>query len=255
MSSLNWGLLSTARINDALLHAGVNAVAVASRDEAKAKAYARGARDRARPTGPTRRCSPTRTIDIIYNSLPNSMHLPWAIRALEAGKHVLCEKPLSRRAADVEAAFDVARARRPGPDRGLHVAPPPAGRARPGAGRRRRDRHAARDPQRLRVQPAGHDRRPDAARDGRRRADGRRQLLRVGVAHVRGRRAGRGAGAADRRRRRRRPRAHRACCGSTATCWRRSTARSPAPRATSWSCWAARARCASPTRGTRAATR
>ena len=40
--------------------------------------------------------------------LPNSLHVPWAIRALEAGKHVLCEKPLTRHPEDAEAAFDAA---------------------------------------------------------------------------------------------------------------------------------------------------
>ena len=47
-------------------------------------------------------------IEAVYISLPNSMHVEWSIQALEAGKHVLCEKPLGRTPEAVERAFDTA---------------------------------------------------------------------------------------------------------------------------------------------------
>jgi predicted dehydrogenase len=106
--SLRWGLLSTARINDKLLSSGgAEFVAVASRDPGRAAEYARE-KGLARAHGSYEDLLADPEVDAIYNSLPNSLHVPWSIRALEAGKHVLCEKPMSRHPADVERVFDVA---------------------------------------------------------------------------------------------------------------------------------------------------
>jgi len=109
---VRWGLLSTARINEAILEGArqsdrTEIVAVASRDAARAEAYA-AERGLARAYGSYDELLADDDIDVVYNSLPNSMHVDWSIRALEAGKHVLCEKPLDRRVEAVERAFDAA---------------------------------------------------------------------------------------------------------------------------------------------------
>jgi D-xylose 1-dehydrogenase (NADP+, D-xylono-1,5-lactone-forming) len=106
--TLRWGLLSTARINGALLNSGHGGiVAVASRSPERAEAFTREhGIERAHGSYEALLADPE--VDVVYNPLPNSMHVEWSIRALEAGKHVLCEKPLSRHPADVDRAFDVA---------------------------------------------------------------------------------------------------------------------------------------------------
>ena len=109
-----WGFLSTARVNRLLLAAAeasdeVDVVAVASRDAERAADYARN-HGIERAYGSYDALLEDREVEAVYVSLPNSMHVPWTLRALEAGKHVLVEKPFSRWAADVEEAFDRADA-------------------------------------------------------------------------------------------------------------------------------------------------
>jgi xylose dehydrogenase (NAD/NADP) len=106
------GILSTADINRKVIpgaHASekVELVAVASREQARADAYAR-TWEIPRAHGSYEALLEDADVDAVYIPLPNTMHREWSIRALEAGKHVICEKPFGRRTADVEAAFDAA---------------------------------------------------------------------------------------------------------------------------------------------------
>jgi xylose dehydrogenase (NAD/NADP) len=110
--AVRWGVVSTARINDKLLAgarlaAGVDVVAVGSRDRTRGEAFA-AEHGIGRVHGSYEDLLADPDVEAVYIPLPNSLHVPWSIRALEAGKHVLCEKPLTRRAADAEAAFDAA---------------------------------------------------------------------------------------------------------------------------------------------------
>jgi D-xylose 1-dehydrogenase (NADP+, D-xylono-1,5-lactone-forming) len=109
-----WGLLSTARINRAIIPP-IQAsdrhelAAVASRDRDRGEAYAREwGIPRVHDSYETLIDDPD--IDAIYNPLPNALHAAWTIRAVRAGKHVLCEKPLATTVADVDAIAREAKA-------------------------------------------------------------------------------------------------------------------------------------------------
>jgi len=111
--TLNWGLLSTARINRDLitpLRASKrnHLLAVGSRSQESADAYAREWKiPRAHGSYEALLADPE--IDVLYISLPNHLHAEWTIKAVEAGKHVLCEKPLALSVEEVDAIRSAAR--------------------------------------------------------------------------------------------------------------------------------------------------
>ncbi len=115
MTPLRWGFLSTARINELVLAGArrsrlAEVVAVASRDRPRAQAYARE-RGIERAYGTYGELLADEDVEAVYVSLPNALHVEWTLRALAAGKHVLCEKPLTRHPQEAEAAFAAAERR------------------------------------------------------------------------------------------------------------------------------------------------
>ncbi|MFQ5859078.1 MAG: Gfo/Idh/MocA family protein [Anaerolineae bacterium] len=110
---LRWGLICTARINGALIPAiGASdrseLVAVASRELARADHYARQwGIPRAHGSYEALLADPE--VDVIYNALPNSLHCEWTVKAADAGKHILCEKPLALTVEEVDRMTEAAR--------------------------------------------------------------------------------------------------------------------------------------------------
>jgi D-xylose 1-dehydrogenase (NADP+, D-xylono-1,5-lactone-forming) len=113
MEPVKWGIVSTADINRKVIpgaHASdkIDLVAVASRDRSKAEAYANEWKI-PRAYGSYEELLADPEIEAVYISLPNTLHCEWSIKAMEAGKHVLCEKPLSRDPQEVVRTFAAAR--------------------------------------------------------------------------------------------------------------------------------------------------
>src|SRR5690349_14240586 len=109
---VKWGIVSTADINRKVIPGAkespkVDLLGVASRDGARAQAYA-SEWDIPRAYGSYEELLADPDIEAVYISLPNTMHVEWSIKSLEAGKHVLCEKPFDSKPEKVAEAFDAA---------------------------------------------------------------------------------------------------------------------------------------------------
>jgi len=109
---LRWGVLSTAKIGlkkvlPAMQNGELTSItAIASRDLSKGRGAANSLGIET-VYGSYEELLADPNIDVVYNPLPNQLHVPWTIKAAEAGKHVLCEKPISLTVAEAETLLDV----------------------------------------------------------------------------------------------------------------------------------------------------
>jgi predicted dehydrogenase len=114
LSVLRWGILSTANIAVEKVIPGMRTakraevLGIASRDRGRAEATARQL-GIPQAYGSYEELLADKDIDAVYVPLPNHLHAPWAIAAAQAGKHVLCEKPLAMSAAEAQTIVDVGR--------------------------------------------------------------------------------------------------------------------------------------------------
>ena len=114
MSKVSWGILSTARIGTqkvipAMKKGKHSLIAgIASRDLQKARKAAKELRI-PKAYGSYEELLADRDIEAVYNPLPNHLHVEWTLKALEAGKHVLCEKPLGMNYQEVVGLLDAVK--------------------------------------------------------------------------------------------------------------------------------------------------
>jgi predicted dehydrogenase len=116
MEKVRWGVLGTARIGTAKVIPAMQrgkacqVDAIASRDLVRAQSAA-AALHIPRVHGSYEDLLADPEIDAVYNPLPNHLHVPWSIKALQAGKHVLCEKPIGLSSAEAQTLVDEAKRR------------------------------------------------------------------------------------------------------------------------------------------------
>src|SRR5215216_2631151 len=112
MDKVRWGILGTAKIATAKVIPAMQRsswceiAAIASRDLSKAKEAA-AALNIPNAYGSYEELLADNTIEAVYNPLPNHLHVRWSIKAAEAGKHVLCEKPVALSATEARTLIDV----------------------------------------------------------------------------------------------------------------------------------------------------
>jgi predicted dehydrogenase len=110
-STVRWGVLGTAgiamrKVIPAMQRGASSSVmAIASRDKAKAQQAAQGL-GLPKVYGSYEDLLADPDVDAIYNPLPNHLHVPWTVRAAEAGKHVLCEKPVALSAEEAQQLIE-----------------------------------------------------------------------------------------------------------------------------------------------------
>ena len=114
MPKVRWGILSTAKIGTQKVIPAMQRgqyceiAAIASRDRQRAQTTADGL-GIPQAYGSYEELLADPSIEAVYNPMPNHLHVPWSIKALQAGKHVLCEKPIALNAEEAQTLVDEAR--------------------------------------------------------------------------------------------------------------------------------------------------